>query len=348
MRILNEKFNTIKNIHMNITKVDICCGLNWGDEAKGKVVAHLVKNFHYDYVCRWAGGNNAGHTIYVDGKKYKTHLIPSGIFYNVKSIIGPDCVVHPDSFMKELKYLRENGFDTSLIKISPKAHIVTETHIQEDKDKYKDQGTTSNGIAPCYKDKFGRKGIRAENVECLKDYIWDEVLDGIVLCEGAQGFWLDINYGNYPYVTSSTTLPYGACCLGFPPQKIDKIYGASKIYDTRSGTDPLFPETLLDDEILMSIVKVGGEIGTTTGRIRKVNWLNLDKLIVAINTSGITDIIISKIDVLIRVNAYKLFHNNTLITFKNIDEMQLYINDSITSFCKYVTTISYSGNVEGI
>jgi adenylosuccinate synthase len=333
---------------MNISKVDICCGLNWGDEAKGKLVAHLVKNNHYDYVCRWAGGNNAGHTIYVEGKKYKTHLIPSGIFYNVKSIIGPDCVVNPDSFMRELDYLRENGFDTSLIKISPKAHIVTEKHIEEDKEKYKDQGTTSNGIAPCYKDKYGRKGIRAENVDSLKDYLWNEVLDGNVLCEGAQGFWLDINYGNYPFVTSSTTLPYGACCLGFPPQKIDKIYGASKIYDTRSGTDPLFPETLLEDPELMSIVKEGCEIGTTTGRIRKTNWLNLDKLLVAINISGVTDIIISKIDVLENVGLYKLYHNDELLSFENMEDMQTHINKYISGTCKYVNTISYSGKVEGI
>jgi adenylosuccinate synthase len=333
---------------MSISKVDICCGLNWGDEAKGKLVAHLVKNNHYDYVCRWAGGNNAGHTIYVDGKKYKTHLIPSGVFYNVKSIIGPDCVVNPESFMGELNYLRENGFDTSLIKISPKAHIVTETHINEDKEKYKDQGTTSNGIAPCYKDKYGRKGIRAESVDSLKDYLWDEMLEGNVLCEGAQGFWLDINYGNYPFVTSSTTLPYGACCLGFPPQKIDKIYGASKIYDTRSGTDPLFPESLLEDQELMSIVKAGGEIGTTTGRIRKTNWLNLDKLIVALNITGVTDIIISKIDVLEKVGLYKLFHNGDIICFENMVEMQTYITTTISGTCDYVKTISYSGNVEGI
>jgi len=333
---------------MPISKVDICCGLNWGDEAKGKLVAHLVKNNHYDYVCRWAGGNNAGHTIYVDGKKYKTHLIPSGIFYNVKSIIGHDCVVNPESFMGELDYLREHGFDTSLIKISPKAHIVTESHINEDKEKYKDQGTTSNGIAPCYKDKYGRKGLRAENVDSLKDYLWNEVLDGNVLCEGAQGFWLDINYGNYPYVTSSTTLPYGACCLGFPPQKINRIYGASKIYDTRSGTDPLFPESLLKDPELMSIVKTGGEIGTTTGRIRKTNWLNLDKLIIASQISGVTDIIISKIDVLEKVGLYKLYHKNNLICFKNLKEMQTYISNTISGTCTFVSSITYSGQVEGI
>ena len=109
------------------------------------------------FVCRWAGGHNAGHTIYKEGTKYKTHLIPCGIFYGVSSIIGPDCVVHVESFFKELEYLRENGFDTSLIKISPKAHIITQEHINIDIAKYKDQGTTSSGIAPCYSDKYARK-----------------------------------------------------------------------------------------------------------------------------------------------------------------------------------------------
>ena len=86
-----------------INYVDICCGLNWGDEAKGKIVSYLAKTGIYDFVCRWSGGNNAGHTIYKDGIKYKTHLIPSGIFYGIPSIIGPDCVVNQDAFFEEIK-----------------------------------------------------------------------------------------------------------------------------------------------------------------------------------------------------------------------------------------------------
>ncbi len=333
---------------MTINKVDICCGLNWGDEAKGKLVAYLVKNNKYDYVCRWAGGNNAGHTIYVDGKKYKTHLIPSGIFYNVKSIIGPDCVINEEGFYKEINYLKENGFDTSLIKISPKAHVVLNHHIYEDQEKYKHQGTTANGIAPCYRDKYGRTGTQVSNIEAFKNYLWDEKLEGNILCEGAQGFWLDINYGNYPYVTSSTTLPYGACSLGFPTQKINKIYGASKIYDTRSGTDPLFPESLLEDENLMKIIKIGGEIGTTTGRIRKTNWLNLDKLIISTKISGVTDIIISKIDVLEKIKIFKLYYKNELINFDNLENMKLYIKNILLKKCEYLESVLYSEKVEGI
>lgn len=191
---------------MNNLNVDICCGLSWGDEAKGKIVAYLAKKNNYNFVCRWAGGHNAGHTIYKNGIKYKTHLIPSGIFYDIVSVIGPDCVVEKESFLSEIEYLKNNGFNTDLIKISPKCHIITNEHINIDKAKYaKTQGSTSKGIAPCYRDKYGRIGKRVDdkdNIDFFKKYLWDEKLYGNVLCEGAQGFWLDINYGNYPYVTS--------------------------------------------------------------------------------------------------------------------------------------------------
>jgi adenylosuccinate synthase len=330
---------------MSINKVDICIGLNWGDEAKGKIIAYLSKVKNYDFVCRWAGGNNAGHTIYIDGKKYTTNLIPSGILYNKKSIIGPDCVVNKESFITEINYLKDNGFNTDLIKISPKAHIITNNHIEEDIKKYKSQGTTSKGIAPCYRDKYARTGLLVKDDVFFKDYLWDEKLYGDVLCEGAQGFWLDINYGNYPYVTSSTTLPYSACSLGFPSQCINKIYGATKIYDTRVGVDPLFPENLLDKELL-ELSKVGNEIGTTTGRSRRSNWLNLDKLICAINISGTTHLIISKIDIIEKVNIFKLIYKNSISRFDSVNEIKEFINTIINSKCKYIEKIVYSDSVE--
>jgi adenylosuccinate synthase len=330
---------------MSINKVDICIGLNWGDEAKGKIIAYLSKVKNYDFVCRWAGGNNAGHTIYIDGKKYTTNLIPSGIFYNKKSIIGPDCVVNKENFITEINYLKDNGFNTELIKISPKAHIITNNHIEEDILKYKSQGTTSKGIAPCYRDKYARTGLQVKDDIFFKDYLWDEKLYGDVLCEGAQGFWLDINYGNYPYVTSSTTLPYSACSLGFPTHHINKIYGATKIYDTRVGVDPLFPESLLDKELL-ELSKVGNEIGTTTGRSRRSNWLNLDKLIKAINISGTTNLIISKIDIIEKVNIFKLIYTNSISSFNSVNELKEFINNTIYSKCKYIENIVYSGSVE--
>tara|TARA_B100000900_G_scaffold236700_2_gene200995 strand:+ start:46 stop:1065 length:1020 start_codon:yes stop_codon:yes gene_type:complete len=332
----------------NICNVDIVCGLSWGDEAKGKIIAHLSKSGKYDYVCRWAGGNNAGHTIYIDNKKYKTHLVPSGILFGIKSIVGPDCVVNKEGFFKEVEYLKENGFDTSLIKISPKAHIVLDKHIEEDKKKYfKQQGTTAKGIAPCYRDKYARIGERVESDIDFKDYLWNEKLEGNILCEGAQGFWLDINYGNYPYITSSNTLPYGVCSLGFSPKLINKIYGACKIYDTRSGLDPEFPEKLLEDKELLIVANEGKEYGTTTGRRRKVNWLNLSKLQKAINISGTTDLIISKLDVLENVKKFKLF-NTKLISFDNLDLMKKYIKEYLLKNCNNLENIIYSNNVEHI
>ena len=326
-------------------KVDICCGLAWGDEAKGKIVAKLAQSGHYDFVCRWAGGNNAGHTVIINDKKYFTHLIPSGIFYGIKSIIGPNCVLNLKWFKEELNYLKQNGFDINLIKISPKSHIVLDKHIEEDKQKlYKSQGTTARGIAPCYSDKYKRCGIRAESIEELKEFLWDEKLYGNVLCEGAQGFWLDTNYGNYPYVTSSHTLPYDACSLGFPPQYINKIYGAAKIYDTRSGTDPDFPEELLKDPELLSIADKGQEYGVTTGRRRKVNWLNLDKLVKAIQISGVTDLVISKVDILEKVGLYKFIYNNSIHNFINLDIMKQSITKIINSNCSLVKNIIFSDN----
>ena len=94
-------------MNQKINYVDICCGLNWGDEAKGKLVSYLAKVGGYHFVCSWAGGNNAGHTIYRDGQKYETHLIPSGIFYDIPSVIGPDCVVNQESFLREVTYLKK-------------------------------------------------------------------------------------------------------------------------------------------------------------------------------------------------------------------------------------------------
>ena len=331
---------------MDISHVDICCGLAWGDEAKGKIVSQFAKSGKYDFICRWAGGNNAGHTVYVNSIKYKTHLIPCGIFYNIPSIIGPDCVVNIKSFFEEVEYLQSNGFNTSLIKISPKAHIVLDKHIAEDiKELKQKQGTTARGIAPCYSDKYRRVGKRVEDCKELQDYLWDGKLHGTVLCEGAQGVWLDINYGNYPYVTSSTTLPYGACSLGFSPKLINDIYGAVKIYDTRSGIDTDFPDSLFEDVELNKIGEIGKEFGVTTNRRRKVNWLNIGKLIDAIKLTGTTILIISKVDVLEEVKIFKLIDmDKQIIQFENLDQMKYYIETIIKKECANITSILFSNS----
>jgi adenylosuccinate synthase len=333
---------------MNIEYADIVADLSWGDTGKGKITSALVRKNNYDFVCRWAGGNNAGHTVFIKGEKYKTHLIPSGVFHGVKSIIGPACVVNRDALLEELEYLKENGFDPSLVKVSPRAHMVTEVHINKDKESLaKKLGTTSKGIAPCYADKMARSGWLAKDL-LPKELLWDEKLYGKILCEGAQGFYLDVDYGNYPYVTSSTTLPYGACSLGIPPQKIRKIYGTCKVYDTRSGVDPLFPLSLLKDTELSELGELGEEYGVTTGRRRIVNWFNLDMMLNAAKISGTTDVIFNKADVLKEFGKYKLYYQGELKEFGEWEEFTSYISDQIVDNRGLINNVRFSGHTERI
>lgn len=325
-----------------IKAADVVCGLAWGDEAKGKIAAWLAKNRKYDYVCRWAGGSNAGHTVYVNKKKYKTHVVPAGVFFGVPSVIGPGCVVHKGKLYDELQYLYDHGFDTSLVKVSPRAHIVTDEHIEIDNAKLAGPlGTTGSGIAPCYSDKAARVGTQAKDVLSPR-ILWDEKLSGEILCEGAQGIWLDLDHGNYPYVTSSTTLPYGACSLGFPAQAIRHVFGAAKIYDTRSGVDPLFPDDLLDNPALLKVGDVGEEYGVTTGRRRKVNWLDLTRLISAVNVTGTTHLVISKCDVLKDVGVYRLFEHGKVREFKSLNQMNAYVRTTVMDSCPRVLDIKFS------
>ncbi len=327
-----------------IEHADVVVGLAWGDEAKGKITSVLAKKKEYELVARWAGGNNAGHTVYIDGKKYATHLIPSGIFYGIPSLVGPGCVLHPESFQAELDYLKESGFDTSLVKVSPNCHIVSDEHIAFDKKNLAGKlGTTSKGIAPAYAAKAARTGILAKDV-LAEETLWDGELSGRILCEGAQGVWLDINQGNYPFVTSSETLPYAACSLGFPPQKIRNVYGAAKIYDTRSGEDPLFPAKLLKNPVLKKLADLGSEFGVTTGRRRKVNWLNLDLLIRSINITGTTHLVISKCDVLQELGVYKIFVEDEELEFESFDILKQVVSERIKQSCQMLeeTYFSYS------
>lgn len=339
---------------MSVKHVDICCGLAWGDEAKGKVVTELIKNKHYDWICRWSGGSNAGHTIYYNTIKYKTNIIPSGVFYGKKCYIGPQCYVNLKDLDEEMDYIKQNGFDIDLIKISDRVHIITDNHKKEDVLRYKNTlGSTGKGIAPCSKDKYGRSGVRLKDIlgtTMLDNLKWFDIdkhimrdsLYGDILCEGAQGVWLDIDYGNYPYTTSSTTLPFSACSLGFPPQKIRHIYGAAKIYDTRVGVDPDFKDDLLENKTLNDIAILGNEFGTTTGRKRKVNWLNLPKLAEAIIISGTTHIIISKTDVLTRIGIFKIIEQGDVKSFGNFEAMKDYIGNYIKNRCELVEKIIYS------
>lgn len=337
--------------------VDIVCGLTWGDEGKGKITSHLVSKESYDYVCRWAGGSNAGHTIYVDGKVFKTHIVPAGVFHGVKSVIGPGCVLHLEDYFKELKYLSDAGFDTSLVKVSPRTHIVTNAHKEEDRAYYsKSLGTTSSGIGPAYADKSRRVGLRAVD-HLPPEMLWNEKFESApgslgakILCEGAQGVWLDIDWGDYPFVTSSHTLPYAACSLGFPPQKIRKIWGGAKAYDTRSGIDSTFPSLPLEDQNLKFLQEQGGEVGVTTGRARSVNWLNVDRLVRAINLTGTTHVVISKCDILESspVKKVKFENPESYQNIKNMREFEDFVADQIKENCPEVRSIRFSYSPESI
>ncbi len=346
-----------------ISSADIVYGIQSGDEGKGKVSSFLASQFnenpssankkYYSYVVRWAGGANAGHTVYLNSKKYKTHLVPSGVFHGVKSLIGPGCVMNPSHLRNEIDYLDQNGFDTSLLKISPMTHIVTDFHIEKDISSLsKKLGTTSRGIAPAYADKYARSGFRFSDLidsdPYWRQFLHTDPLDGNILCEGAQGFYLDINWGNYPFVTSSETLPYAACSIGFSPKKIRNIFAVAKIYETRSGEDPLFPESLFENPELLKIGEVGKEYGVTTGRRRKVNYLLLNRMIDALNIGGGDTLIISKCDILEETKIFKLFYNEKLITFDSIQSMKDFIECEIYKKVSSIQKIIFSSSPEKV
>ena len=354
---------------MTVINVDVVCGLAWGDEAKGKIVSELLKKNKYQWVARWCGGSNAGHTIYVDSEKYVTHIVPAGIFHDINCYIGPDCFINLQDFDDEMEYLKKNGFDTTRVVLSNKAHIITNNNIEEDQAKYKEQqGSTGKGIAPTARDKFARKGITLQHyieqnpkdplvVKYMENFYQAPELSplyGNVLCEGAQGFWLDINFGNYPYVTSANTLPYSACSLGFSPKKIRHIWGAAKIYDTRVGVDPKFlseyPPSKEDAQILLNIADVGEEFGSTTNRKRGVNWLNLDKLIEAVNVSGTSHLVISKTDIIQNpeINTYKFIYSQKLMVYDSLEKMTETLNSFLMLLCPNLTDIIYSNRPDAL
>ena len=285
---------------MTIKKADIGFGLRFGDEGKGKVISYLAKSKNYDYVCRWAGGPNAGHTVFLNGKRYKTHLIPSGIFHGIKSVIGPACVLNLEKFYKEIDYLESNGFDTSLIKVSPKTHIITKYHINLDKRNIsKSLGTTSNGIAYAYADKAARIGLQAATA-LPENFLWNEELSGNILCEGAQGFGLDLDWGQYPYVTSSHTGTAAALLNGVDPRSLRDVWGVAKVYETYVGKKTFQPDSPVFDEVQ----RAGHEFGATTGRVRQCNWINCEQLRRSIQMNGVNKLVVNKMDVLREVGVW--------------------------------------------
>jgi len=328
-------------------KTDIVLGLAWGDEAKAKVTHSLLQSENYTHCVRFSGGANAGHTIIHKGNKIVTHLIPAGVFLNVPSIIGPGCVVNVKGFFEELEYLSKNNVDTTgLIKIATNVHIVTEEHLEEDGKDTK-IGTTRKGIGPAYRDKYARTGKRAEDIPELKDYLvdfWEETLDkpdSYILLEGAQGFWLDINFGEYPYVTSGHSTTAGALLCGIPHTSLKNIYGACKAYDTYVGAKSFQPE----GDIFKKIQEVGQEFGATTGRARQCNFLNLDALYRAAQVNGVTRIVVNKMDILEKLDCWKIYSNKDLIDLKTKENFIQYIEKTMP---KSIEGFRYSYSPNGI
>ena len=330
----------------------VLLGAQWGDEGKGKATDLLGDRV--DYVVRYQGGNNAGHTVVIGDQKYALHLLPSGILSpNVIPVIGNGVVIDPAVLLQEIKDLNERGINTSKLKISTNAHLITPYHRTIDKvsERFLGKskiGTTGRGIGPAYADKINRIGIRVQDLfdqsilkqkieaalhdknqilikvfnrksitvdevlneylgyaQVLKPYVTDTSLlldlalkaGKVVLLEGSQGTLLDVDHGTYPFVTSSNPTAGGASTgSGVGPTKITRVIGILKAYTTRVGSGP-FPTELLDADG-EALRKIGGEVGTTTGRNRRCGWFDAPIARYAVRINGLTDFFLTKLDVL--------------------------------------------------
>lgn len=316
-----------------MTTLDIIVDLQYGDSGKGKVAHFLCQKNKYTHIIRYNGGGNAGHTIFHKGKKFVTHQIPVGVFFGIKSIIGSGCALDPEMFFAELKELEKGGVKTKgKIFVAANTHITTSGHKEED-GKDKKVGTTKRGIGPTYRDKYGRTGTRAEDVPELKPYLIDlyeefnvRNKNAVVLAEGAQGFGLDIDWGDYPFVTSSHCTAAGALLNGFPPQSVRDVWGVAKAYETYVGAKNFEPK---GEKIFEKIRELGQEYGATTGRARQCNWLDLAILEKAARMNGVTKLVINKIDVLNRAGVWNLRHDGKVTKFKNPASMKTYIRKEL-------------------
>lgn len=291
---------------------DVIVDLQSGDTGKGKVTHSLLSNGEYNLVLRYNGGSNAGHTIYHKGEKIITHQVPAGVLYGIKSLIGIGCVVNIEKLLEEIEMLEAHGVDTTgLIYVDKRCHIVLQDHLQEDNTDTV-IGTTKQGIGPAYRCKYGRTGVRIgdtswrnSNRFTVVDSV--DLLNGAnVLAEGAQGFALDIDWGDYPYVTSSHCTVGSVCLNGISPRKIRKIYGVAKAYETYVGTK----EFGMHCEELLKVQILGQEYGATTGRPRKCNWIDINKLAYAARVNDITNLIVNKIDVLEQAGSFRYFKDS--------------------------------------
>ncbi len=332
---------------MTVTAV---IGSQWGDEGKGKVVDFLAERA--DYVARFNGGNNAGHTVINEFGTFKIHLVPSGIFtQNTMGLIGGGVVVDPAVLIEEIEMLNKAGVGVDgRLWVSPRAHVIMPYHkildgLYEEAKGAGATGTTRRGIGPVFADKVSYNGIRWSDFasdafekrlsmqlelknkitvalggralnyeevreayrgyyEKLKPYIkelFPIVQAGLkankdFLLEQAMGTFLDTDWGTYPFVTASTTIPSAASAgLGIPPRYITDVVGVTKAYTTRVGAGPM-PTEIHDTE--SEVYKKFGEVAATTGRVRRVGWLDLELVRTAVELSGVTEICLTKLDIL--------------------------------------------------
>ncbi len=338
----------------------IVLGAQWGDEGKGRVVDYFAESA--DYVVRYQGGNNAGHTIVVGEQRFALSLIPSGVMYpHCTPVIASGLVVDPKVLLEEIDMLAERNLDPSRLRVSSNAHLIMPYHRKLDAvmERYLGRnkiGTTKKGIGPAYTDKYARQGIRVQDLfdprifadkvqvaleeknkiltrvynqlpmdpqkiideyleyaDRLLPYVTDTSLllaealarGDEVLFEGAQGTLLDIDHGTYPFVTSSNPTAGGAIVgSGIGPKAIDRVIGVAKAYISRVGTGP-FP-TELHDEIGDRMIELGGEYGTVTGRRRRCGWLDLVALRYAVRVNSLTEIFLTKLDILSAFDTIKV------------------------------------------
>lgn len=360
-------------------KVDVVLGSFYGDEGKGKIIDYLSQNA--DFSVRCTGGNNAGHSIEIDGKKFAFHLIPSGILnHGTTAVIGNGVVVDPKVLIEEMRNIEENGYSVANLRISNKAHVIFPYHVQMDRlqeelrgeDKI---GTTARGIGPVYCDKFERCGIRmgdfvsgkfekqlrrnianknaifalyhypqieveevlaqyTEYANILKPYVVDTVsllhqaieADKKILCEGAQATLLDIDFGSYPFVTSSNPTIGGMCTgSGIGAKYIGEVYGVLKAYSSRVGEGPYITEQ--NNEMGDTIRELGHEYGTTTKRPRRCGWLDLVALKYAAMVNGLTGLAINHVDTIGKLEKIQLCvgyeKNRVISTNFTLDEAEL-------------------------
>jgi len=338
---------------MSIKYTDIIVDMQYGDTGKGKVAHHLASSGDYNFVIRYNGGPNAGHTIYHNGEKIVTHQVPVGVLYGIPSMIGLGCVVSIPKLLEELEMLNKVNFNTAgLLFIDKRAHIITGRHLEEDQTDVQ-IGTTRQGVGPAYRDKYGRLGVRIgeylegvdhpikDHIEIIDFYQYSRNKDLRILAEGAQGFHLDVDWGNYPYVTSSHCTVGSVCLNGIPYNTIRKVYGTMKAYETYVGNN----EDYTDEEnpYFKRIQEVGNEFGATTGRPRKVNWLNMERVIQAININGVTDIIINKADVLEDVGIFGVTDlAGNLTTYTDLNDFTSFVKNTINDNVDIMPHITWS------